>query len=165
MRTIKIKLYKFKELKKKAQEYAIEHNRDWNTDHDWWDSVYEDAQRIGLTITSFDCDRREITGDLTMTAMDSIKAIFEEHGEPCATYQTATKHKSIFQCDTVKRRALEDEDWEQEDPDLVDDYKKELLRDYLKMLDEEYDYLSSDESVGESLEANECEFTEGGELQ
>ena len=33
--------YTFKELEPLAQEYAVEHNRDFFDDHEWWDYVYD----------------------------------------------------------------------------------------------------------------------------
>ena len=53
------------------------------------------------------------------------------------------------------------EDYECEDlGDIIDDFAhwaRVLLRD-------EYEYLTSDEAVKETIEANEYEFTEGGKL-
>jgi hypothetical protein len=48
MRTETIQIYKFSELSAEAQEYALDHNRDFYTDGEWWDFVYEDAKTIGL---------------------------------------------------------------------------------------------------------------------
>jgi len=42
MRTIKVNLYKFKELGKEVKEKVLEKHRDWNVDGDWWyECVYE----------------------------------------------------------------------------------------------------------------------------
>ena len=53
------------------------------------------------------------------------------------------------------------EDYECEDlGDIIDDFAhwaRVLLRD-------EYEYLTSDDAVKETIEANEYEFTEGGKL-
>jgi len=48
MKTIQLNLYGFKELDEKAKEKALEHFRDTNTYHEWWDFVYDDF----ITITA-----------------------------------------------------------------------------------------------------------------
>ena len=47
MRTEEVKVYKYEELSESAQEKAREWYREGNLDYDWWDCVYEDAERIG----------------------------------------------------------------------------------------------------------------------
>ena len=41
MREITYKAYQFKELSDKAKEKALEWAHDLNTDHDWWEGVYD----------------------------------------------------------------------------------------------------------------------------
>ena len=36
---------------------AIERQWDINVDHEWWETVYDDAEMVGITIESFDIDR------------------------------------------------------------------------------------------------------------
>src|SRR5262245_16755614 len=90
MRTIRTKVYKFKELSTEAQEKAIEKFYDINVDHDWWDSTYEDAKNIGLKIKSFDLGRgRYCKGEFLLNAYEVSGKIVQEHGEGCETYKTA----------------------------------------------------------------------------
>ena len=90
MRTIEIKVYQFDELDEKAKEKAIESHRYCNVDYEWWDSVYEDAERIGLKIRSFSLDRDlHTTGEFELSANEVAQNIFNEHGENCGTYATA----------------------------------------------------------------------------
>lgn len=42
-RTIETPVYKFDQLSDEAKAKALEKNYDWNTDHEWWDSCYDDA--------------------------------------------------------------------------------------------------------------------------
>jgi len=42
-RTIETPVFKFDQLSDEAKKRAIEKNYDWNTDHEWWDAVYDDA--------------------------------------------------------------------------------------------------------------------------
>lgn len=59
MRTETINIYQFNELSNEAKQNAIKQNYDINVSHDWWTNTYEDAERIGLQITSFDLERNK----------------------------------------------------------------------------------------------------------
>jgi len=48
MRTIRTKVYQFSELSEQAKQKAIEWGYDLNVSYGWWESVYEDAEQIGL---------------------------------------------------------------------------------------------------------------------
>ena len=54
------------------------------------------------------------------------------------------------------------------DPEDLEDLNKEFLRslceDYRIILQKEYEYLTSEEAIIETIEVNEYEFTEEGEL-
>jgi hypothetical protein len=41
MRTIEKTIYEFDELSDKAKAKALDHCREWQTEHDWWDCQYE----------------------------------------------------------------------------------------------------------------------------
>ena len=45
----------------------------------------------------------------------------------------------------------------------VDEFTKLLGECYLQMLNKEFDYLTEDEQIAESLECNEMEFLENGQ--
>jgi hypothetical protein len=47
---------------------------------------------------------------------------------------------------------------------ILTDLLKEKQKEYLDILDKEFDYLNSDEAVKESIEANEYEFDENGDI-
>lgn len=49
-------------------------------------------------------------------------------------------------------------DWEE----LVENFTKEILNAYLQNLRDEYEYLTSDEAISESMIANEYEFEADG---
>ena len=44
--TFEVTVFKFNELDDKAKEKAREWYREGALNYDWWDSVYEDAERI-----------------------------------------------------------------------------------------------------------------------
>jgi hypothetical protein len=87
MRTITTTIHTFAELSERAKNTAIEQLRGINVDYSWWDSVYEDAARIGLRIESFDlCRNRHAKGSFDLCADDVARAILSEHGDHCNTY-------------------------------------------------------------------------------
>ena len=47
---------------------------------------------------------------------------------------------------------------------LEDEFRKNLLEDYLILLQHEFDFLGSREYIDDMLEVNECDFTEDGEI-
>lgn len=171
MRTIRIKLYKFSELSKDAQEKAIESLSDINVDYDWWEFIYEDAKNIGLRITSFDLDRnRHAKGEFMLAANEVAQNIFNEHGEGCETYKTAKSFMEEWQ--PVFNNYIDEthEDYESSDSedklqDMENEFLKSLLEDYSIMLQKEYEYETSDKAIIETIEANEYEFTKDGKLQ
>jgi hypothetical protein len=157
MKIVKTKVYQFKELSETAKKKALEKLYDINVDYDWWDSVYDDAEQIGLKITSFDIYHKDITGELTLDIQESCKAIMENHGEKCETYKTAKTYLEQF-------NKISDENREDENEDLTAEYEHDLLEDYLVMLSNEYDYMTSEQAIVETIEANEYDFTEDGRI-
>jgi len=180
--TVTINIYQFAELSVEGQEKAINNLFDINVDHDWWDFTYEDAERIGLKITSFDLDRyRHCKGEFIESAVDVAKAILAEHGEHCDTYRTAQDYLIEYKRSVI-RQCQDDADMfcvpgsssgyseycdycneiDTEDIDL--EFLKSLLEDYSMMLQRECDYLTSEKAIIETIEANEYEFTANGKL-
>jgi hypothetical protein len=169
MRTIEVKLYQFNELSAEAKEKAIENLIDINVGHEWWEFTYEDAKQIGLKITGFDLDRnRHATGEFIDNAYDCEHAILKNHGKDCETYKTAQNYLNE-RAELEKQLEPEDEinpfyDSVAEIEDLDDEFLKSILEDYSQMLQNEYEYLMSEEAIIDTIEANEYEFTEDGEL-
>jgi len=167
--TVKRELYKFDELSDEAKEKAIEKLYDINVNFDWWDSVYADAENIGLKITSFNLDHHEIEGYFTLSAEEVAANILQDHGETCETYKTAesflAEHDPVY-ADYMDENSPNYESGESEDKlqDMESEFLKSLLEDYRIMLSHEYDYLTSEEAIKETNEANEYEFTEDGKL-
>jgi hypothetical protein len=180
MPTLKtITLYSFDELTDEAKDKAIERLDDLNVDYSWWDSIYEDAARVGIEITEFDTYHLTIDGKLTISLPESAAAVLREHGEKCGTYATATSHleacMKAFRLwlpeqdeDTSGNHAeekwLRDFSYEDEANELAEDYRRAILEDYLFLLRDEYEYLTSRDAVVESIQANDYLFTEDGKL-
>lgn len=168
MKTIETTVYEFSELSDTAKEKARDWYRNGALDYEWWESMYDDAANIGLRIKSFDLDRnRHATGEFIETAYFCAQRILNEHGKDCETFKTATaylkEHSQIknVHCDpdfengltAVGEDAIEECDSE---------FLKSILEDYSILLQHEYEYLLSDESVDESIVANGYTFTETG---
>ena len=81
--------YKFEELTHDAQQRAINSLCDINVDHDWWDYIYDDAERAGIKITSFGLDRNRHATSKIESPAETARLILEQHGDTCETYKTA----------------------------------------------------------------------------
>ena len=156
-------VYQFDELSEKAKEKA----RKWylgGLDYDeWWDGVCEDAARVGLAIKGFDIDRGNYCkGDLTTSPLESIEKILADHGKDCDTYKLAMLYKPQFEAIRRKEEASED-DFSGEWDELESEYTYALREEYLSMLRKEYEYLTSNACVDDTIRANAYEFLETGE--
>ncbi len=149
-RTIETVVYPFKELSEESQQKAIENSRHWNVNDDWWDCTYDDAGNIGATISGFDTGRSwDIDIELQGTVGDTVQAIMRDHGEQCDTFELAREY--------FRRKHIKS-------PMDTKEFTQQLGQCYLQMLQKEYEYLTGDESIAESLEVNDVEFLETGEL-
>jgi hypothetical protein len=173
MKTKTITLYSFDELSEEGKKKAINNLSTINVDYQWWDSTYEDAKRIGLTINAFDTDHY-CKGDLTNSLSECCELIKQEHGEKCETYKTAIEYLAKWSA-LVKKysdgvntdRVAEDNEYafDQDADDLEADFTKSLLEDYRIILRKEYEYLTSEEAIIETIKCNEYTFTEDGKLE
>ncbi len=181
-----ITLYKFDELSEEAQKFAISNLYDWcctnhiNADHDWSDPIYEDAKTIGLKIEEFHLEHKKINGALTEYLLDCCRSIRHNHGKDSDTFNTAHQYLQEYIQAFVKwkeeNKDDDNKDWKPADwlyefkytdeaDEITNEFRKALLQDYLIMLDKEYDYLTSEEAIKQSMEANECLFHEDGTLE
>lgn len=170
MKTIEVKLYQFSELSDEAKKNAIEKLSDINVEFAWWLLAYEDAERIGLKITSFDLDQnRHAEGHFLLSPAEVAQNIFNNHGVNCETYKTAQSFINEWQPLFANYLDEGNEDYENRESeyklqDMEDDFLKSLLEDYSIMLQNECEYLQTDEAIIETIEANEYDFTEDGKL-
>lgn len=170
MRTETINIYKFSELSDKAKKVAINQCADYNVSHNWWDFQYEDAENIGLKITAFELDyNRHCEGEFINTAEDVAEAIIQNHGEDYGTRKTAQtfldKFKVLDMEQSAARRGETEDDVETIEgkiEDLEKEFLDSLLEEYSLLLQNEYEYQTSEAAIVEMIEANEYEFTEDG---
>lgn len=174
MKTVTINIYQFSELSNESQAKAVSRLRDINTDFDWWDSVYEDAEQVNLKIKGFDIDRGSyVKAEFIESAHNTANLIIINHGESCETYKTAksfiedwnnlvSKYSDGIKTDTVTED--NEYDFDNEADDLEGEFLKSISEDYRIILSNEYDYRTNDESIIETIEANDYNFTENGIL-
>jgi len=170
MKTKVINPYQFSELSDEAKEKAISNLSDINVDYEWYESIYEDASNIGLKITGFDLDRnRHADGEFTLSACEVAQNIINNHGDECETYKTAQSFLNDFNpvfADYMDETNENYENRESEDKltDIESEFLNSLLEDYSIMLQNECEYLQSDEAIIKTIEANEYDFDEDGNL-
>jgi len=162
-------LYTFDELTDEAKENARNWWREGALNDEWYDFIYEDAERIGVKITEFDLGRADYCKLHVMDTEHTARLIIDQHGEECETYKTATDYLATREA--LIEGAERDEDGEideyalDEALDEVDaEFVKSLAEDYRIMLDKGCEWYFSDENVDESIRCNEYEFTEDGRI-
>ena len=168
------KLYKFSELSDDAKQKALKKLAFINADHDWWEYTYDDAKNIGLKITEFDIYSNTIDGELTLDAIDVCKKILADHGDKCDTHKTAASalpellaQQAIIDDDSIPDTAESDTkiaEAEEKLEELTEEFEQAILEDYLSILKKEFEYLTSEKAIIETIEANDYEFTEKGVL-
>jgi len=161
MRQVIVNVYQFDELSDDAKEKALRELYDINVDYEWWNMAYEDAKETAnLKLTEVDLNRRYCKGNFISSAVDTAKAIIDNHGKDCETYKTASQY--LIERDKLIYDTPEDEDPEFE---VIDkEFLNDILEDYRIILQQEHDYLTSEESIIETIKANEYEFTVNGKM-
>lgn len=169
--TITYKIYKFDELSSEAKQKAIESFSDLNVDHEWWSFTYDDIKTIGGLCKGF-----SLGGDFNCDIeIDDIEEtanlIIKNHSEQCETYETAQdfiKSKCelvVKYSDGINKDEVLEENQSEFDDDmeyLDSEFLNSIQQDYLKILCDEYEYLTSEEQIIECIKSNEYEFNQDG---
>ena len=207
MRDITTTVYKFAELSDSAKQKAIENNRYWNTEDDWFDCTIEDFKTIG-GILGIDFDTYPVklmNGGVRQNskiwfsgfssqgdgasfegrwqyAKGMAKKIREYAPEDKELHKIADclaniQRKWFYGINTKISKSgrycheysMQFEHYHNSDCEIsesVTDEIDELMRDLARWLhsslQKNYDYLTSDEAIRESIEAHEMEFNEDG---
>jgi hypothetical protein len=160
MRTITQNIYQFSELQPKVQEKVLIDNDDILIIQDWWvDTITEDARSTAkLNITGFEV-YRNIEAEFTSNAKSSALSVISEHGESCTTYSIAKKFLSdLEQLERKEDTAQTEADIEE----LEEKYLKAISKEYLNILEREYEDMQSDEALIDHFDNNNWEFYEDG---
>lgn len=159
MQTVTINVYEFSELSEKARARVLEKFRSANVEHDWWEFIYADAENCGIKLTGFDLGcRRECSGEFIDGAAAAREKILEEYQdqEDLDIYKIAAAFEPPARPDEI---SLDDEyDADQADAAFL----RDLLGCWWYRLEEECEWLCSDEAVIDFIEANEYRFFADG---
>jgi len=186
MRTIETTLLKFEELNDDQKRQALDHHRDWNVDggYDWFDGVYDNATRIaelmGIDISNIYFSGFWSQGDGACFEGNfyynkgMVKAVKEYAPKDKTLHRIAEEIQALFRRSfytaggSVRHvghyyheRSMSvnvscekgDADWK-----CWEDVFADFALWIYKNLEREYEYLTSDEVIAESLIANEMEF-------
>jgi hypothetical protein len=159
MKEITVKIYQYNELSDKAKDVAREWYLESFDSSFCWENTQYDASEIGLIIESLD-DHRPNKGYFAVSATECAAKIMKNHGEACETFKTANKYMENL---LFASRDTESEGYEDLCEELEKEFLQSLLEDYRIMLNRDIEYQQSDESIAESMQANEYEFLESGE--
>ena len=147
-------------------------DKQWNIniDHEWWDFIYDELSELGLECREFDIDRGSYCKlEFKSSACEIAQNILNNHGESCETWQTANSFMQKWQ--PVYNEYLDPDsngyeisDLEDNLMELEDEFLQELQEDYLSILCGEYEYLTSEEAITETIICNEYEFLADGSI-
>ena len=134
--------------------------------------MYWDAEEAGIKITEFDIDRGSyVKGHFLSGAEEAAHKIVDSHGKMCETYKTAKEYlqdrDNLVEkySDGIKKDEVAGDneyEFDAECDELDAEFLRSVLEDYRIILSKEHDYLTSEEAIIETIEANEYEFTEDG---
>lgn len=185
--TTKTEVYKFNELPKEVQEKALENQRDINTDYDWFDCTVDDSKQH-LTEIGFNEPEIYFSGFWSQGDGASFKAQVDLK-KWLKVNKLANKYRALyFHADEYSLNITKSGNYEHEytmsiDDGYIGDYVSEKsklqydevadmilenardeARKIYKMLEKEYNYLSSDEAIKDTIEANDYDFTIDGKI-
>lgn len=161
MKQININLYRFSELSEAAKEKAIGKHYDILTYWNWWEYIYEDAKRIGLSIDGFDLYPRIINIKFEDDPEVVANNILKEWGGMTKMAELANNYlANAAKCEVIETDdELIDSD---ELMELNEDFLNDLGKYFLNFLETDYEWRSSDSAIGEELEEQEFYFLEDG---
>jgi len=190
--TTTVKVYKFEELEDSVKKKVLNNMRDFNVDHgsDWhWcekELIGEDLKAIGLKMNNLYFSGFSSQGDgacleVTLEDLDLFLKHMLANGFTLKQVATAkrgemgfnTKQRGHYQhsgCMVINfdRPSNLSQDSHYKIFEELESQVKELIQnlsdDAYRKLEKCHDWLTSDEQIIESIEANEYEFTSEGKL-
>ena len=163
MKTHEIKTHSYNELPENIKEKVMEKHYDINVSHfDWWDFLEYELKEMWLELISFDIDHYKCELKFINGGHEIADYIINNHGENCDTYKNASLY--LENRDEIVNNSIDEYEMDIALDDLRDEFKKDLEEDYLVMLRNNYEYLTSEESIKEALIANEYDFTIDGNI-
>ena len=175
--TWNFKVYKFDELSEEVKEKVLDDCRFIMVEYfNWWEFVYHEADMIGIEIEGFDLYKGYIKIKLNTSVLNSVESAMQWFGESTEEYKLV---KSYY--DEIMKLADSDEvkEYLEENPHddpydaiynmslddrFYDEYINDMKRVFLRMLENEFNYLTSDEAIIECFNNNDYEFFENGKI-
>jgi hypothetical protein len=171
MKVIQLKLYPLEELGEKGREKALADHLQVNVDYDWWETLYRDAEDAGIRIDGFNLDRKDcIYAGFTLDAVYTAGKVTDHHGQHTDTFLTTAefcknRDKLLNGRPRDADRAYLRTDELAEAMELWEtNYLHAISKDYFRLLSGEYDYLTSEKAISETLTANDYYFTADGKI-
>lgn len=152
VREVTFKVYKFNELPRYVQKKVLENNREILVeDGSWCQHIYDCAKKIGFDIEEFDIDEGYIKVVLNTNMLNSVERALKYFDDNSELYALAKSYCSFL-------KGL--------NPDfrLCDGYIYDVKKILLKMLNDEYDRLISDEVLADFFINNDYEFFRNGRM-
>jgi len=178
------KVYKFDELSKEVQEKVLEKHSNINVDYDWWDFVYEDydekLEKMGFispdkSFSGFwsQGDGASFSAGVDVEKYLKSKKLGNKYKKVINAFNDGTfstkivtrgnySHSGTMSDETYNTMDNEGLGYEVSEMILKD--AKDMADKLYKDLEKEYDGLTSEESIKDTLEANEYEFKADGSM-
>lgn len=192
MKIVKIKTYSFSELNQKAKERALDLFRESQVEDLYWAELLIEDMCMEAEAKGIEFDHKNINWDLYdrmvqvrgtvdlrvyltkkypgAMNMDPFKRMIDLFESGDLTFRIVENEIIIDEYD-MERENETDEEYERFSDtikEISDRAYEEILvmkEETMKSLVKEHDYLTSDESIGEFIEANEYEFTVEGDQE
>ena len=187
MQTKVIETYGIEELEGSARKNALEWLRE-GLDYDWWKYVYEDAKKcasiLGIEIDKIYSSGFSSPGD--GACFDGNYAYRKGWKKALKDYVNVPEIERIGQalqdlqkryfyavecsisCDDRYMRTRADFHWDDPTPENIQDDFSQLFTDFAswiyRQFESEYDWLSSEEQLIETAQANDYQFDEQGRV-
>ena len=170
-----IKTYQIDELPENIQQKIIDEFRGINVEYwEWSHAIEEMINNAGFNLVSFDLYKKEIeltiNKDCYLTAfniVDNKKEHSEEFVKISENFCSEWSKLVIKYSDGIELDKVSEEneyEFDREADEIEKEYLKEISEEALIMLQREFDWLCSDETIFDTIKANEYEFTKGGQF-
>ena len=151
----KTNVYAYGELSETAKEQAVNSLFDINAGYQWWELTCEQFENVGINVKACSDYRAEI--ELLDMAERVASNIVKNYDQSADIYDTATYFLQTY-------HDLELNDYGDDNDALEYDFIRSLAEDVRITMDKEYQYLTSEAFVVETIVANDYEFTKLGDV-
>lgn len=174
MRTKTINVYSFEELSDKAKKKVIEKFYDINTDYDWYELTNEEQceelVNLGYNEPKILFSGFASQGDgacFTCTSIDFQKFMGGKYKDVDISANITHSWRYYFATSTTVNLEdngnLSQEQYDEIEKDIENE-REQLGNKFYRQLEKEYYALTSEKAIIETIEANEYEFDEDGNM-